>query len=150
MAHQDEIEFNEPTYGICECCGARTTGLVRYVYRDGNWIGVYYASLSDTPSHDWVSLLVALGDLSEAGKAEDKAAVALQMWAEETGYQVRVAEPDESPWDTDYFGKILSRKAALVHPWLQDVFDLTDHIVICDIPIKDFLEQEKGSGSKGS
>jgi hypothetical protein len=150
MAEHDEIEFNEPTYTTCECCGTTRTGLVRYVYREGSWIGIYYASFSEAPEHDWINLLVALGDLSKDSPVEHKAAFALQMWTDGENNHVRVAEPEDIPWDTDYFGPILTRAEGLAHPWLQEVFDLTDHMMLCDEPIIAFLDRSDPSGRRTS
>ena len=39
----DEIEFGEPTYYDCDCCGHRTTKLTRFITRDGDAFAAYYA-----------------------------------------------------------------------------------------------------------
>lgn len=137
--HHD-IEFNDPTFDTCECCGARSTNLVRYVYRDNDWVGIYYATFSNSAEHDWVSLFVALGDLRESSPPDQKAAFALRMWLDDQGFSITIVDPQDCPWKTEYFGPVLRREEALGHPWLQEVFDLTDHIATCDQPIIEFLE----------
>ena len=49
-------------------------------------------------------------------------------------------DKEESPWkDPEYLGQILDRKEALIHPWLKDVFHITDHIVAEDKIIIDYF-----------
>ncbi|WP_269235402.1 hypothetical protein [Flavobacterium flavigenum] len=38
-------------------------------------------------------------------------------------------DKEESPWQHEILEKILDRKDALEHPWIQEVFHITDHIV---------------------
>ena len=142
----DEIEFEEPSYSECDCCGALTTHLTRFVYRDDAAFAVYKAAFSDTPAHDWVNLLFSFGEWGEEASPSDRLAIACVMWVSEDGANnVRLVDPEESFGITGFFGRVLSREEALAHELTQKVFDLTDHIVLCDKPIVDFLEKFRGS-----
>lgn len=135
----DEIEFEEPTFGICDCCGTTTTTLTRFVTRDGDALAVYYAKFSDGPKHDFISVLVGLGDWGEGSVPAARDAFAFRLWAKEANFNIGLVDPADAPWDTDYLGRILKRDEALRHPLLQEVFDLSDRIVKCDPPIIEFL-----------
>lgn len=135
---QDEIEFCDPTYYDCDCCGHRTTKLTRFVTRDGVPFAAYYAHLSDGPEHDDVRLLVGLGPWGEDSPPEARTAIAFRIWNTEENYNVALMDADG--WKTDFLGRRMSREEALASIWKQEVFALSDHIVICDEPIVDYLK----------
>jgi len=134
---QDEIEFGEPAFHDCDCCGHRTTRLTRFVTRNGGAFAVYYAHFSDGPEHDEVELLAGFGPWGEDAPPETRTAIAFRITNTPDNFNVTLVDAD--PWDTDYLGRRLSRDEALASPWKQEVFDLSDHIVICDRPIIDYL-----------
>ena len=135
----DEIEFDEPTFSTCECCGTATTHLVRFVTRDGGAFAAYYADFSS--GHDFVSVLVGFGKWSEDSAPDDRTAFAFTIWTAGEHFQVSLIDAaDAFRSETKFFGKILDRAGALSHPLKQELFDLSDHIVICDRPIIEFLE----------
>lgn len=135
---RDEIEFCEPSYYDCDCCGHRTTKLTRFVTRAGNAFAAYYAHFSDGPEHDDVQVLVGLGHWGEDAAPEDRTAIAFRIWNTDESFNVGLM--DANHWSTDYLGRRLSREEALASPWKKEVFDLSDHIVICDQPIVDYLQ----------
>jgi hypothetical protein len=141
MAH-DPIEFEEPEYSVCECCGQTSTHLTRFVSRDGDAFAAYLADFST--GHDHVSVLASFGgwggEEGEFGPA-DRTAFAFQIWTKGDGYHVGFVDASKSGYTTDFFGRILDREEALKHPLRQEVFDLSDHIVECDQPIIEFLGQ---------
>lgn len=52
-----------------------------------------------------------------------------------------IVNADESPWcDAKVIGKMLDRDEALIHPWIKDVFHITDHMVTDDPEIKTYFE----------
>ena len=138
MSERDEIEFCEPAYYDCDCCGHRTTKLTRFVTRGGAAFAAYYAHFSDGPEHDDVHLLVGFGPWGEDAAPEERTAIAFAIWNSEESFNVRVM--DAEYWDTDYLGRRLSREEALASSWKQEAFDLSDHIVMCDQPIVDYLQ----------
>ena len=140
MSNRDTIEFEEPTYSTCECCGERTTHLVRFVSRDDSAFGVYLADFS--PGHDFVSVLVSFGGWGDDSfTPADRTAFAFRIWISENSYQVGLVDGADTKFKNGYFGQILSREEALGHPLRQEVFDLSDHIVECDRPVIEFLNQ---------
>jgi hypothetical protein len=134
---RDEIEFGEPTASTCGCCGGVTTHLVRFVSRDERAFAVYFA---DFAHEDFVSVLVGFGDWGDDAPPSGRTAFAFRIWTSNNSYQVGIVEPGDTHWETDYLGKKLSREAALGHELIQEVFDLSDHIIECDRPIIDYLE----------
>ena len=141
---RDQIEFCEPTFYDCECCGHRTTKLTRFVTRDGAAFAAYYAHFSDGPDHDDVQLLVGFGPWGEDAPPEERTAIAFRIWNSEESFNVALMDAD--CWTTDYLGRRLSRSEALVSPWKQELFDLSDHIVMCDQPIVDYLNSHVRRG----
>ena len=134
----DEIEFCEPSFYDCDCCGHRTTRLTRFVTRDGDAFAAYYAHFSNGPEHCDVQLLVGFGPWGEPDEPEARTAIAFRIWNMEDNLNVMLMDADD--WSTDYLGRRLSREEALASPWKQEVFDLSDHIVICDRPIVEYLK----------
>ena len=137
MAH-DRIEFEEPDHSVCDCCGGTTTRLTRFVTREGNAFAVYFARFSDNHPDRYVSVLVGFGDWSEDASPSERTAVGFRIWTNETNYQVGVVDADDD-WETDFLGKKLTREQALESDWRQEVFDLSDHIVECDLPVIEYL-----------
>jgi hypothetical protein len=147
-SNRDQIEFDDPTFGECDCCGSKTTNLVRFVTRDGAAFAVYKAAFSDTPDHDWISLIAGFGDWGEDAPPSQRIAFVCRLWNDGTNHNVGIIDRQESYWAaTEYLGRILSRSEALRHPLLRELFDLTDHIVICDRPIVEFLDPTSSASS---
>ena len=139
-AHRDRIDFEEPDYFECECCGGTTTKLTRFVTRDDDAFAVYFARFSDNHDDGYVSVLVGFGDWSENAPSERRTAIAFRIWTDKENYQVGLVDADED-WETDFLGVKLSREEALISAYKQEVFDLSDHIVECDKPIIDCLNR---------
>jgi hypothetical protein len=134
------IEFGDPKFSVCECCGGRTTSLTRFVYKDENAHAIYYATFSDTHPAGFVNAVVSLGEWGEGSDASARLAVALQIRVGTKNSEVMVTGPDECPWrDAKIIGRILSREEALNHPWISEVFHISDHIVAEDEPVKRYL-----------
>jgi hypothetical protein len=135
----DAIDFEEPSYSACPCCQAKITNLTRFVTRDERAFAVYYATFSDGPAHDEVQVLAGFGDWSEDAPPGLRTAFAFKIWPRETDFVTTILDAKDSNWDTEVLGRILSREDALKHPWLDEVYKLSDHIVRCDEPITAFL-----------
>ncbi|OQW78293.1 MAG: hypothetical protein BVN33_00030 [Proteobacteria bacterium ST_bin13] len=143
-ADRDEIEFEQPDYFSCECCGARSTKLTRFVHRQGSAFAVYFANFSDSAHCDYVSVLVGFGPWGEDSPPDQRTAFALRIWTKGDRFQVGLVDPDQDGWETEFLGRKLSRDEALVHALKQEAFDLSDHIVECDEPVIRFLESRSG------
>ncbi|WP_286707210.1 hypothetical protein [Flavobacterium sp. 38-13] len=48
---------------------------------------------------------------------------------------------EESPWTHQILGKILDRNDALKHPWIKEVFHITDHIVMEDKEVIEYFSE---------
>ncbi|MCA1621580.1 MAG: hypothetical protein LC795_20370 [Acidobacteria bacterium] len=145
------IDVDEPPATTrCECCGGTTTRLTRFVNRDGDAFAVYYAMFSDDHPEREILLAVGLGDWDDEAPPEDRRAFALVMRSGEEAYEVTVVDAAESPWrDSAILGRMLDRDEALAHPWIEDVFHITDHMVKDDPAIKSYFEDARWSAPKG-
>ena len=134
----DQIEFDEPQNSVCDCCGCRTTHLVRFVTRDENAFAIYYVDFGE--GHDFVSLIAGFGDWDENSEPKQRTAFAFRIWMTENQFQVGLVDAADSMYSTSFLGTILDREEALNHPLKQEIFDLSDHIIACDQPVIEFLE----------
>lgn len=136
-----EIEFEPPSVSICECCGAVTTRLTRYVTEDGGAYAVYYACLADDQPDDFKAA-VSVGMWGEGSTPADRTAFALRLWQNDAQFGVTVEDAADSPWrSVEMLGRMLDRSEALAHPRLKDVFHITDHIVADDPEVRAFFER---------
>lgn len=137
-----EIEFEPPTEsGLCSCCGGRTTSLTRFVYRNGDAYAIYYARFSDNHPNRNVLACVSLGEWGEDATPDDRLAFALEIRSAENEYQVRIMDASESPWkDAKVIGRTLDRTEALDHPWVPQVFEVTDRMIEIDEPLRTYLD----------
>ena len=138
-----EIDFEEPQTMNCECCGGVTTKLVRYVSQDNEAFAVYLASF--TPIHDEkiVHIIIGLGTWGEDAPSSERTAFVLKLWQNDDQWNVTILDKDESAWSgVEFLGKILDREAALSHPWVKDIYHITDHIVAEDKPIIEYFNEK--------
>jgi hypothetical protein len=138
-----EIELSEPKKSICECCNKETTSLTRFVYKDGEAFAIYYAVFSKGHNEDGAIGIISLGDWGNDEVPLSRVAFAFRLWQDENNHNVTITDANESPWhNSKIIGKKLTRDEALSHPWIEDVFHITDHMVIDDEEIKTFLKGE--------
>lgn len=138
-----EIELIEPKKSICECCNKETTSLTRFVYNDEAAFAIYYAVFSENHVEDGVIGIISLGDWGEDEISPNRVAFAFRLWQDENNHNVTITDANESPWrDSKIIGRKLTREEALSHIWIEDVFHITDHIVVDDDEIKTFLQGE--------
>jgi hypothetical protein len=89
-----------------------------------------------------VSVLISIGEWGDDAPPSERCSFYLWIRLEGNQYQVSVRDAAESPWgDVDIFGRTLNRAEALAHPRISDIFHITDHIVIEDKPVIDFLAE---------
>ena len=135
-----EIEFEPPSTYRCECCGTDTVRLTRFELKDGNAHAVYYAQYSKGHETNRVKGIVGLGDWGDDAKPSDRLAFPFQRWVADGNYNVGLVDAAESPWqDVTFIGRVLNRNEALAHPWHEEVFHITDHMVAEDPEIRSFL-----------
>jgi hypothetical protein len=146
----DDIEFEAPRHATCACCGRRTTRLTRFVTRDGDAFAVYLVMYTEGHEDRDAWALVGLGRWGEDAPPETgRAAFALRLWLADDSYKVSVVDAEHAPWDTGFLGRRLSREEALQHPWLEEVFALSDQMVVRDQPLIDHLNG-RASGTSGT
>jgi hypothetical protein len=138
------IEFEEPTTEKCDCCGGVTTRLTRFVYKDGDAFAVYYAMFSDKHPDREIKVAIGMGEWGEGSTPDERKAFAVKIRDGGTQYEVMVVDADESPWqDAEILGRMLDREEALEHPWIEEVFHITDHLVEDDAEIKAYFEGQQ-------
>lgn len=138
-----DIECPEPIDSECECCGGITTRLTRFVTREGNAYAIYHAMYGEQHRDRGVIGIVGLGDWFEGSNPESRVAFAVRLWFDGTQFQVTIIDALESPWkDVNIISRKLSRDEGLRHPWIQDVFHITDHITLEDPAIREFFAEE--------
>ena len=125
----------------CDCCGGKTTALTRFVYRDNDAYAVYFARFSDNHPDRVVLATVSLGEWGDGTTPADRVAFALELRPGESTYDVAVIDSAQSPWkDARLIGRTLDRVEALAHSRISEVFHITDHMVVEDIPLKRYLD----------
>jgi hypothetical protein len=135
-----EIDFEDPKLAECECCGNTTTRLTRFVHQDGDAFAVYYVLFTNGHEEKIAYSLIGLGEWGEETGPELRTAFSVKIWDDDDKWVVTVTDKDESPWShVESLGKILDRDAALNHPWIDDVFHITDHIVAEDKPVIEYF-----------
>lgn len=137
------IEFEEPEKSVCDCCGNTTVRLTRFVYKDDDAFAVYYAAYTPEHSEKVVSGVVGIGEWGddEIGP-EARLAFPFEIRATDEQYQVGMVDAVDSPWShITVLGKILDRDQALKHEWINEVFHITDHMVMEDKEIVDYFEE---------
>lgn len=136
-----DIEFEKPQSVTCDCCGNCATKLIRYVFKNGIAYAVYLACF--TPDHydKVVHAVVGLGKWGEDAPATERTAFAIKIWNDNNQWAVSVLDRDDSPWGSvEFLGRILDREEAVSHPWISEVFHITDHMVAKDQPIIEYFE----------
>lgn len=142
MTSPYEIEFSVPASARCNCCKGLTTRLTRFVYRDDDAFGIYYAAFSNSHPDHQVDMLVSLGDWGEDSTPSDRAAFYCDVLLSEGSYQVMLRDAATSPWgDAEIVGLKLSREDALSHPLKQLVFEVLDEAFLRDPSLKGYRQR---------
>ena len=137
-----EIDFAEPVYAICTCCGERSTRLTRFVNRAGHMVAAYYLTFTEEHLPRGIYGLVGLGDWSddERPAAAKRVAIAFTLVSGADGNRVAIIDAAASPWQgPTELGRPLSRAEAISHPLLKAVYALTDEMVTRDLPVMLYL-----------
>lgn len=143
-----EIELTEPNKSICECCGGTSTSLTRFVYKDGDAFAIYYASFSDNHPEGAVVGVISIGGWGGDDIPPNRVAFPFRLWEGEENFNVGLTNADESPWKgIELLGKMLDREEALSHPWVDDVFHITDHITEDDTEVINFFKLDSSAVS---
>jgi len=137
-----EIEFEDPKIENCDCCGQEVVSLTRFVKNDGYAYGVYFAKFTRGHSDKVVHGLIGLGKWGDDAEPKDRLAFPFRIGTNETNYQVGLLDAKDSDWShVTFLGQILDREEALKHEWVKEVFHITDHIVMEDKIVIDYLSK---------
>ncbi|WP_417941723.1 hypothetical protein [Flavobacterium sp. RS13.1] len=123
------IEFEEPVIELCDCCENETVKLTRFVYKDEDAFAIYYLKFTKGHEDKYALGLISIGDWGTDEEPKNRFSFPFRIWLDETYFQIGLMDKEESPWKHEILEKILYRKDALEHPWIQEVFHITDHIV---------------------
>jgi hypothetical protein len=135
-----EIQFEKPNSEVCQCCGNESVRLTRFVYKNADAHAVYYCQITKEHEEKVVSGIISLGDWSEGSYPINRVAFPFRIWVSEENYQIGLLDKKDSHWShIEFLGNILDRDAGLKHPWIKEVFHITDHIVTEDGPVIYFL-----------
>ena len=138
-----EIGLTEPRYSTCDCCDGKLTNLTRFVSKDDNAFAIYQATFGENHPEKGVLLVIGIDD--DWSQSESSTRVGFACWLQKTDedYRVSVTDKAESPWsNSKVLGRILDREEALAHPLIEEVFHLTDHIIVDDPVIKALFDGE--------
>jgi len=138
------IEFEKPFVSKCNCCGHDTITLTRFVHKDEEAHAIYYAKFTKDHADKFVSGIISIGEWGDSALPKDRIAFPFRIWMNENNFQIGLVDSVESPWANETFlGQILNRKDALIHPWIKEIFHITDHIVLEDQIIIDYFMTDK-------
>jgi hypothetical protein len=141
-----EIEFEEPTKSTCDCSGGITTNLTRFVYKDSDAFAIYYLTFSDNHPDAAIVGIISIGGWSTDDIPPERVAFPFKLWQNEENYNVGITDADESPWKgVEILGRVLDREKSLLHPWIVDVFHITDHITADDKEVINFFKLDSSA-----
>ncbi|MBF6640286.1 hypothetical protein IVB69_02925 [Flavobacterium sp. J49] len=135
-----KIEFEEPNIETCECCGKETIKLTRFVYKDDDAFAIYYLKFTKEHEEKIVTGIISIGDWHTDEEPKKRFSFPFRIWTDSDNFNVGLIDKEESPWKQSLLGNILDRKDALKHPWLSEVFHITDHIVDEDKEVVEYFK----------
>ncbi|RAR46643.1 hypothetical protein [Flavobacterium lacus] len=134
-----KIEFEEPNIETCECCEKESTKLTRFVYKDDDAFAIYYIKFTKDHEEKIATGIISIGDWGTDEEPKNRFSFPFRIWTNSENFQVGLIDKEESPWKQSLLGKILDRKDALNHPWISEVFHITDHIVVEDKEVVEYF-----------
>lgn len=134
------LEFEEPQYSSCECCGNKTTKLVRYVLQNDIPFALYMAAYTEGHEDKIVELIVGLGSWNDDSLPTERTAFTLWIRENNDAWAITLTHKEDSTWrNVTFLGQVLGREEALQHPWINDVYEITDHILSEDKKIIEYF-----------
>ena len=146
LSMADQIEFEDHETHVCPCCGSTVVSLTRFVRREGREFAVYWIDFVKGHQPAEAVAMVGLGDWDEdATPSEARVAFAFKIRSGPEGIATSIVDPKDSPWaDQTPLGRNLSRAEALAHPWLPEVYALSDQMVRRDEVLREHLMSSSG------
>jgi hypothetical protein len=137
-----EIEMSDPSASTCECCGGLSVRLTRFVYRNGDAFGIYYAAYSNNHPDNELAVLLSLGEWGEGSDPSQRTAFYCRVRPTDDSYEVMLGDAAQSAWsDAAVVGAKLSREDALRHPWKDAAFEVLDEAFERDRSLRGFLHR---------
>ena len=135
------IEFEEPISEVCTCCRNETIKLTRFVYKDEDAFAIYYLKFTKGHEEKIAAGIISIGDWGTDDEPKNRFSFPFKLWTDENNYKIGLIDKEESPWKNQILEKILNRNEALKHPWIDEVFHITDHIVLEDEMVIDYFSE---------
>ena len=140
-----EIEFDEPHFDECDCCGRTTTRATRFVKIDGEARAVYFVKFAEEHPEPHAAVLLAIGEFWKDEDRSSRVAFGLRIWSDEEKWVVSVVDASSVGWDDSrLMGRRLTREEALAHPGLRQAFHVSDHIVAEDQLVSGYFDRALG------
>ena len=108
------------------------------VYEDGEGFSIYLAGMHECHSGRSVHLAIAVREGYK--EFQETCAVAMQVRATETDFEMFVADVKDSPWRGEsYLGRMMDREEALNSPLKETFFHIADHVVADNPKVHEYL-----------
>lgn len=140
MQEKLSIEFEEPYYIPCDCCGENIVRLTRFVYKGDDAFAYYYAEFQPHLQEKRVNCLVVICEF-EGDEISKKIGFPLVLWENEEGFITTLLNADETPWYPIDDVEFLDREQSLQHHYKSDIFRITDEILKSDREVINFFEK---------
>jgi hypothetical protein len=109
------------------------------VYEDSQPFALYIAGMHDCNGHPVVVLAIAVA----RPDGEVSSAMTLQVQPSETEYEIRILEPDNSPWKShSYLGHMLTRNEVLKSPLRETFYQIADTVITSNVVVHTFLNTQ--------
>ena len=110
------------------------------MYSNENTHAVYYCQYTIGHEPKVVNGVISLGAWGDESNPSQRYAFPFRIWTNERNYQVGLMDVSECQWsDAEILDVMLDRKDSLNHPWIKEVFHITDYIVAEDQPVIEYL-----------
>lgn len=142
MQEKLSIEFEDPHYISCYCCGEDIIRLTRFVYQGDDALAYYYAEIQPHAEEKKIIALVVICEF-EGDEISRKIGFPLGLWENEQGFITTLLNANETPWYPIDDVEFLVREQSLQHHYKPDVFRITDEILKSDSEIIDFFAKRE-------
>lgn len=142
MQEKLSIEFEDPHYISCYCCGEDIIRLTRFVYQGDDALAYYYAEIQPHTEEKKIIALVVICEF-EGDEISRKIGFPLGLWENEQGFITTLLNANETPWYPIDDVEFLDREQSLQHHYKPDVFRITDEILKSDSEIIDFFAKRE-------
>ena len=122
----------------CEHCHREFEVSRGAAYDNGKGFSIYLAGMHKCGSGSLVHLAIAIREGYKM--SHETSAIALQVWATASDFEMQVVDARNSPWrDQSYLGRMMDREEALNSPQKELFFHIADHIVADNPKVQEYL-----------